>query len=105
MWSLSTATADSRDSTLAISATVSTPRRTPAQSPSAGPISVGKLIASKKSPAKLIRSAGELVSTAKAVAVTMATKAPGTMRIFGGSLGHSSRIAITITPMMTSGRW
>ena len=97
----SVATAESRDSTLAMSATVSTPRATAPQLPVG--IS-GRPIASMMEPFRRIRSTFIGTTRESTVAAVTATRAPGTRRHAAGSFGQSTITAITTRPTARSGQ-
>ena len=99
---LSMATADSRLSTLAINAIVSTPVAIPAHCPSG---SAGRLSASIRLPGSSIRSTSRSIRTEIAVATTTATRAAGTFVAIPGIRGHASIRAITMPPMRIDGHW
>jgi hypothetical protein len=101
-------TAESSDSTLAISATVTTPSAMAPIScvhgcpPGAIGGRCGRPMASKKLPDSWIRSTCRSTSNDSAVAATIATRAPGMNLTLGGSFGHNNRIAMTTLPTITS---
>ena len=59
-------------------------------------------MASKKFPDRFNSLDIESEDLASAVAATMATRAPGTMRNLGGSFRHSNKMPMTVPPTITS---
>ena len=98
---LSTETADSRLSTLAMSVTVMTPIATAPQLPSG--IS-GSCSASSGDPSRSIRRTLNGKTTEITVTATMATSGPGIGATLAGTHRQAIRMAITRTPSMTPGR-
>jgi hypothetical protein len=98
---LSTETADSRLSTLAMSATVITPITIAPQLPSG---SAGNCSASKGDPSRSIRRTLNGKTTETAVTATIATSGPGMRATRAGTQRHAIIMAITSTPRMTPGR-
>ena len=91
----STATAVSRLSTLAIRATVSTPATNAPQAPLGR---LGRAIASSNDPFSWMRGMSSPAIIATALAATMATSGPGTLRTGAGTQRHATRMPMTSRP-------
>lgn len=99
----STDTAESRLSTLAIRATVSTPAANAPQLPSGR---LGRASASSREPLIWMRVTSlNGASSDSAVTPTMATSGPGTFLTALGAQRHPTRMAITSAPSTTPCPW